>query len=173
MRILAIDPGPTESAWLILEGDRVLSWSLQANRVVLSFLRGISAIGVPDGASPDGGSLPDVVAIEKVENFGMIVGAEVFETVFWSGRFAEAVVPHPVHRIPRRVVKVAVCGDTRAKDANVRAALIDRWGGVGAIGKKANPGPLYGISGDGWSALAVAVTVQDLAAEGRLGDAEI
>jgi hypothetical protein len=61
--------------------------------------------------------------------------------------------------LQRRAVKLALCGDSRAKDANIRQALIDRFGGKdAAIGRKAAPGPLYGISRDVWSALAIAVT---------------
>jgi hypothetical protein len=60
--------------------------------------------------------------------------------------------------LPRRVVKLALCGDSRAKDANIRQALIDRFGGSAAVGRKAAPGPLYGIHRDVWSALAIAVT---------------
>jgi hypothetical protein len=33
-----------------------------------------------------------------------------------------------------------------------------RFFGVGAIGRKASPGPLFGIANDLWSALAIAVT---------------
>ena len=46
-----------------------------------------------------------------------------------------------------------------AAGARTRHALIDRFGGKdAAIGRKAAPGPLYGISRDMWSALAIAVT---------------
>ncbi|HET6477318.1 MAG TPA: hypothetical protein VFH93_14740 [Thermoleophilia bacterium] len=44
------------------------------------------------------------------------------------------------------------------KDANIRQALLDRFGGPAAVGRKAAPGPLYGIARDVWSALAIAVT---------------
>ena len=88
----------------------------------------------------------------------MAVGAEVFDTVCWAGRFAEAAHRVPVVMLPRRAVKLALCGDSRAKDANIRQALIDRFGGSAAIGRKAAPGPLYGITRDVWSALAIAVT---------------
>jgi hypothetical protein len=89
----------------------------------------------------------------------MAVGAEVFDTVWWAGRFAEACQRVPVVMLPRRAVKLALCADSRAKDANIRQALIDRFGGKdAAIGRKAAPGPLYGISRDMWSALAIAVT---------------
>lgn len=142
--ILAIDPGTTQSAWLRYEGDRPAGFGITANDVLLRALRT--------------GGLPDVVVIEKVESFGMAVGAEVFDTVLWAGRFAEAAHRVPVVWLPRRTVKLALCADSRAKDANIRQALIDRFGGQAAIGRKAAPGPLYGISRDVWSALAIAVT---------------
>ena len=113
---------------------------------------------------------PDVVVIEKIESYGMAVGAEVFDTVWWAGRFAEAASRVPVVMLPRPAVKLALCGDSRAKDANIRQALIDRFGGSNAVGRKAAPGPLYGISRDVWSALAIAVTYADQRA-GNLGPA--
>jgi hypothetical protein len=42
-------------------------------------------------------------------------------------------------------------------------ALLDRFGGKSqAVGLKAHKGPLYGISRDVWSALAIALTARDL-----------
>lgn len=151
MSILAIDPGSTESAWLVLgeKGDGIYAFAKAPNDEVLRLLRDVS-----DEVT--------AVVIEKVESYGMAVGADVFETVFWSGRFAEAVAPLPIERVSRRTVKLHVCADSRARDSNIRQALIDRFGGPAAIGRKAAPGPLYGIAGDVWSALAVAVTYADL-----------
>ena len=65
----------------------------------------------------------------------------------------------------RKDVKLHLCGDLRAKDANIRQALIDLFGPgkERAIGKKKTPGPLYGIRKHEWSALAVAVTYHDRA----------
>jgi hypothetical protein len=142
--VLAIDPGSARSAWLRFEGDRPQGFGITANDVLVRALRS--------------GGLPDVVVIEKVESYGMAVGAEVFDTVLWAGRFAEAAHRVPVVLLPRRAVKLALCGDSRARDANIRQALIDRFGGSAAVGRKAAPGPLYGISRDVWSALAIAVT---------------
>ena len=151
---LAIDPGPERSAWLIL-GDHggVRAFAIWPNDELLGLLRG----------DLHGGLSAEVthMAIEKVESFGMAVGAEVFETVFWSGMMAEAARTLIVERVTRRAVKLHLCGSARAKDPNIRAALLDRYGGAAAIGTKANPGPLYGISKDVWSALAVAVTAAD------------
>jgi hypothetical protein len=58
----------------------------------------------------------------------------------------------------RRDVKLHLCGSARAKDPNIRQALLDRFGPVGT--KKA-PGPLYGVKSHIWSALAVAVTASE------------
>jgi hypothetical protein len=142
--VLAIDPDSSQSAWLRFEEGRPQSFGITANEVLVRALRS--------------GDLPDVVVIEKVESYGMAVGAEVFDTVLWAGRFAEAAHRGPVVMLPRRTVKLALCADSRAKDANIRQALIDRFGGSAAVGRKAAPGPLYGISRDVWSALAIAVT---------------
>ncbi len=142
--ILAIDPGTSQSAWLRFDGTRPGAFGITANEILVKALRS--------------GGLPDVVVIEKVESYGMAVGAEVFDTVWWAGRFAEAAERVPVVMLPRRAVKLALCGDSRAKDANIRQALLDRFGGSAAVGRKAAPGPLYGIHRDVWSALAIAVT---------------
>jgi hypothetical protein len=60
-------------------------------------------------------------------------------------------------------VKMHLCGNTRAKDGNIRQALLDRFGPGKAIacGTKKQPGPLYGVSKDVWQALALAVTWSD------------
>lgn len=157
--VMAIDPGYERSAWLTYDGTRPHAFGLEDNEKVLWILR----------RRPEVSS----VLIEKIESFGMAVGREVFDTVWWAGRFAEAVEPIPVVQVPRRSVKLAICGDTRAKDANIRAALIDRFGGRDtAVGRRAAPGPLYGISADVWSALAIAVTGLGGPA-GRDSDAEL
>jgi hypothetical protein len=147
-RVLAIDPGSERSAWLLWAG-RVEAFSILDNTDLLDAVRHHR-------------SAADVVVIEQIESYGMAVGREVFATVHWAGRFTEAAYPTPVVQLPRRAVKLAICGDTRARDANIRQALLDRFGGKdAAVGWKAAPGPLYGISKDVWSALAIAVTYAD------------
>lgn len=155
--LLAIDPGPERSAWVVYNtaGGGIRAAAIWSNLELLGTLRG----------ALHGGLSPDVtkIVIEKVEGFGMPVGAEVFETVFWTGRFAEAAHPVPVERLSRKTIKLHLCGSSRAKDPNIRQALLDRYGGRAAKGTKREPGPLYGIANDLWSALAVAVTTGDLA----------
>lgn len=146
--LLAIDPGPTESAYVIYNGDTPSQFDKLWNDELLQFIRR------PEVSS-------SVLVIERVASMGMAVGEDVFETVFWSGRFVQ-IWNGQWDRMKRHEVKSHLCHHPRAKDGNIRQALIDRWGGKDkAIGRKASPGPLYGMSGDCWQALALAVCYWD------------
>ena len=80
------------------------------------------------------------LAIEMVA-YGMPVGREVFDTCVWIGRYIQAWPrPDEVRLIYRKNVKLELCGSARAKDANVRQALLDR---VGPRGTKKKPGATY------------------------------
>ena len=57
----------------------------------------------------------------------------------------------------RQDVKQFLCHSARAKDGNIRQAIIDR---LGPPGVKSAPGVTYGISKHLWSALAVALTAE-------------
>lgn len=149
-RLLAIDPGTTESAWLVLRGGVPQAFGKLPNDELLAMLRRAVAHLTLDRA-----------VIEQVASYGMPVGREVFETVRWAGRFEEALHPVPVALVPRLEVRLALCHSTKATDATVRRALLDRFGGESAVGRKAAPGPLYGIHHDVWSALAVACVYAD------------
>lgn len=149
MIVAGLDPGPVYSALVLFDGARVRDKCFLNNNAILSELKRAA------------GMYP--LAIEKIASFGMPVGAEVFETVYWTGRFTEAYGVEHVERITRVDVKMHLCQTTRAKDGNIRQALIDRFG---RCGTKKVPGPLYGISGDLWSALAVAVTQHDRSTTG-------
>lgn len=150
--IVAIDPGPTESAWIRFDVGvmRIVDFAKESNDTVLALIKFWAScrVGSP---TPDS---PCRIVIEQIASFGMPVGAEVFETCVWSGRFMER-WGGPCDRIKRHEVKTHLCHSSRAKDGNIRAALIDK---LGPPGTKAKPGPTYGISGDAWAALAVAVT---------------
>lgn len=140
---VGIDPGPRESAYVVWDGTRVMKSGDLPNGELAEYL--------------DSADEYATVACEWIESFGMAVGREVFETVFAIGTFSQ----HAVLRlVPRRDVKLHLCASPRAKDGNIRQALIDRFG---AVGTKKTPGPLLGIAGHRWAALAVAVTAHDLA----------
>lgn len=102
--------------------------------------------------------LSGALVIEQIQSMGMAVGQEVFTTVWWAGRFYEAWTGGPRYQLPRRPIKLHLCGNMQAKDSNVRQALLDKFGGATAIGRKAAPGPLYGLKGHEFAALAVVVT---------------
>ena len=147
--VLAVDPGPEQSAYVMFDGRAVIEFAKVPNKELLW------RCGLTYDSSI-------VLVVEQVAAMGMAVGAEVFETVFWSGRFAQQ-WRSTWDRMKRHEVKMHLCGNTRAKDGNIRQALIDRFGPgkQAAIGTKKNPGPLYGVSGDCWQALALAITYHE------------
>lgn len=150
--MIAIDPGPTESAYVLFDGERLIDFGKVGNARLLELLH----------LWRNGAHIQNC-AIEQIKSYGMAVGAEIFETCVWTGRFMQQFGPERCDRIPRMTVKVHLCGSSKAKDANIRQALIDRFGGSAAIKKG---GPLYKVSKDTWAALAVAVTWWD---RSRLG----
>jgi hypothetical protein len=136
--VLGIDPGTTESAWVLWDGSRVQAGKIHANEALRHDL--------------NRGLIPHThAAVEMVACYGMPVGREVFETCVWIGRFSEYIDAEFVFR---RDVKLHLCNSAKAKDANIRQALLDR---LGHVGTKGNPGPLYGVKSHLWAALAVAV----------------
>jgi hypothetical protein len=146
--IFGIDPGPIESAYCIFDGERIRGMGIKTNR---------------DFVLPNSNM---VVACEHIQCFGMAVGVSVFETAYWIGEFrclakAKGTLFLPVYRSE---VKLHFCSNMRAKDANIRQALIDRLGGPGT---KKKPGPTYGVKGDIWSALAIAVFTCDIKREAK------
>jgi hypothetical protein len=145
MNIMAIDPGPEVSGVVVISPDRkILSANIQANQEVVATLKSYDTVY----------PYPHV-AIEMIASYGMPVGAEVFETCTWIGRFEEAYFfKHFTARYFRQDIKLHLCGTTRAKDGNVRQALIDL---LGPPGVKKNPGPTYGIKSHLWAALALAI----------------
>lgn len=108
---------------------------------------------------------PRAVVNEMIASYGMAVGQEVFQTCLWIGRFVQKAEEHGCHTyfIYRKEEKINLCGTMKAKDSNIRQALIDRFGGVGTKGDK---GWFYGVSKDVWSAIAVGVTFSDIYIKG-------
>ena len=146
MPLLAIDPGNEFSAYVIAETDtlRPIEFGKIPNDELLEKIKGYN---------------DHILAIEMVASYGMAVGKEVFETVFWIGRFWEACYKLSKTKIYRKDVKINLCGSMKAKDANIRQALIDRFG---VVGTKKHQGFFYGFKSDIWSAYAVLVTYHDL-----------
>lgn len=155
--LLAIDPGTTESAWCLID---------TATRRPIQFGKDINLAVLTGVTRP----LYDHLAIEMVSSYGMPVGAEVFETCVWIGRFYQASLDANLSRhitrdlVTRGPIKLHHCHSSRANDANITQALIDRFApGVRNHGKglKSEPGWFYGFKADVWQAYALAVMMAD------------
>lgn len=160
MRVLAIDPGNIDSGWCVIDTAdcSLVEFGKQDSNVLLARV----AAHEPDY---------DAVVIEMIASYGMSVGAEIFQTCVWIGRYQQAALTTgaPVTLTYRRDVRLHHCHDTKAKDGNVTQALIDRFApGVSNHGKgsKAAPGFFYGFYKDVWQAFALAVHYADTRAEG-------
>ena len=129
---------------VLFHGNQVVRAGIHDNAAVLQIIRESGA---------------DLLAIEMIASYGMPVGREVFETCVWIGRMVETWrQPERVRLVYRRDVKIHLCGTAKAKDPNIRQALLDK---LGPAGTKKAPGATYGVSSHAWAALAVAVTVAD------------
>lgn len=156
--ILSIDPGNVQSAWVIMdEYCQPLEFAITENNEFLKRIRE-DYFRVDEG---NGEIRIGTVAIEKIASYGMAVGATVFDTCVWIGRFQEAFECKGTNvvKVYRKDVKMNLCGNTRAKDGNIRQALIDRFG---VVGVKKSPGWFYGFKADIWAAYAVGVSYMDL-----------
>lgn len=100
----------------------------------------------------------DKIVLEMVASYGMPVGSSIFETCVWIGRFIQARKCPDYEYIYRREEKMNLCNSMKAKDSNIRQALIDRFGEVGTKNKQ---GFFYGFKKDIWSAFAVGCTYLD------------
>ena len=161
MNLLAIDPGPEKSAWVIIKDGVPVESGWDENDEVLSMIV-LTELDADEGF--DNARFDDLV-IEKVVSYGMGVGESIFETVYWTGIFAMAFNLTFVTRIPRLDVKVALCHDAKAKKGNVNQAIKDHYDTINPVGTKKNQGPLYEFArkhGPGlthrWDALAVGLT---------------
>ena len=139
MKIFAIDAGTENSAFVIYKtGGGIIDHGIVPNTEMRQLLIGREY---------------DIVSCEMIACYGMPVGASTFVTCLWIGRFME-VARTEFLLVYRKDIKLFLCGSMRAKDANIRQALIDR---LGPQGTTKNRGATYGIKSHTWAALAVAV----------------
>ena len=150
--MLGLDPGPTHSAIVLYANARILEHHYGENVVIRELVRQYGLMN------------RDVtydwyrhLTIEEMQSYGMSAGRSMFQTCVWAGRFAElwyATTGREALWLPRVQVKVRLCGVARANDKDIREELIHR---LGSPGTKKTPGPTYGLTGDKWAALAIAV----------------
>lgn len=164
MTIIAIDPGNVYSAYAVLTTDgsedyRLLEFGKYLNKECLE--KALDWI--------DNKTCIAKIVIERVASYGLAVGREVFETCEWIGRFSQEIEKRVhVEYIYRKDEKMTICGNMKAKDANIRQALIDRFAQhdfKNGKGTKKNPDYFYGVSKDCWSAIAVGISWLDMQKE--------
>lgn len=143
--ILAIDPGNIESAYCLIDSAtyKPIEFGKIDNTLMLIKLKELNY---------------KELVIEMIASYGMAVGASVFETCVWIGRFIQARKCPDFKYIYRKEEKMNLCYTMKAKDSNIRQALIDRFGDVGT---KKKQGFFYGFKKDIWSAFAVGCTYLD------------
>lgn len=153
MTILCIDPGTTQSGWCVMDGHTIMFKDVTPNEEMLNIIHDMQRI--------------ERCAIEMVASYGMAVGREVFETCVWIGRFKQVWVDQcgedSVQFVYRKDVKLHLCGTTKAKDTNIRQAILDQYpatggGAVPQVGTKGKPGPLFGVNSHIWPAIGVGLT---------------
>lgn len=156
--ILAIDPGNIESGIVLLDESLkpIEAGKYTNENVRYELRRNILKYGHDLN-----------IAIEMVACYGMAVGASVFDTCVWIGRFKEMAEEHNMNvtYIYRKDEKMNLCGSMKAKDSNIVQALIDRFAPNTpnkGKGNKKEPGWFYGFKKDIWQAYAVGVTYHDM-----------
>ena len=145
--IFAIDPGNTFSAYILFTPEKILFKGKISNEELMLVLC----------------TFRDEIVdcrlyIEGIASYGMAVGKEVFQTCIWIGRFMQEFGADKTEIVYRQAIKVHHCNSVRAKDGNIRQALIDKYG---IQGVKKDQGFTYGINADIWSALAIATYVYE------------
>lgn len=166
--ILAIDPGNVQSAYVVMDAETYKPYKIGKvdNEEMLRIVSFECANAFYNQAP-----VPQVtdIIIENVTSYGMPVGREVFDTCIWIGRFTQQTANHSpsflkVDFILRSEEKLTLCHDSKAKDSNIRRALIDRFAQHDlqrGTGTKKSPDWFYGFAADIWAAYAVGVTWLD------------
>jgi hypothetical protein len=163
--VLAIDPGTTESAYVIVDAAlRPVEFQKISNGELLSRI---------EGAPYSRTRWCELTACAlEMPAYAMMSGTEVYTTCRWLGNFEHAWRycwtdwstdtigrGEAIALVTRHQTKMHLLGRCsrlgRTADAAIRAALIAKHGGPSSTKKG---GELYGVVGDCWAALAVAHT---------------
>jgi Holliday junction resolvasome RuvABC endonuclease subunit len=160
-RVLGVDPGSTYSAYCLFDVKkrRVVSYAKDNNDQILKDIAEFKAL-----------NMADFLAVEQLKAYGH-ASDSLFFTAMWTGRIIASWLSirrnsYDYTLLPRKSIVSLLCGSSRANDSQVRQAVIDYFIRVKApqgggrspiIGTKKSPGHLFKMSGDMWSAAAVAL----------------
>lgn len=154
MKVIAIDPGNKKSAMVIMDGETLkpLYMELMENEELQQYIKCLHFEEQDRGA------------IEMLQSYGNLIGRDVLETAVWVGRFYETLrrkMFSPPEYVFRMEEKMHICHSSKAGDAEIRRALIDRFCQHDfrtGRGTKGNPDFFAGIKADLWAAYAVGLT---------------
>ena len=154
MKVIAIDPGNKKSAMVIMDGETLkpLYMELMENEELQAYIKCLHFEEQDRGA------------IEMLQSYGNLIGRDVLETAVWVGRFYETLrrkLFFPPEYVFRMEEKLHICHSSKAGDAEIRRALIDRFCKHDfrtGRGTKGNPDFFAGIKADLWAAYAVGLT---------------
>lgn len=122
--ILAVDPGNTHSAFVLLNDDMSI---VEANKLENKEFVDVYTDYLTPDLEYSNNSMH--IAIEMIACYGMAVGKSVFDTCVFIGEL-KAIAEwrgFKVEFIYRKDEKMVLCNSMKAKDANIRQALIDRY----------------------------------------------
>lgn len=160
--VVGVDPGTTESAWVMIEDGYPVEHKFEPNEGLLSRLRG-------------GYFFDDIpIIFERIDFMGEFMGKTTLETAVWTGRFMEAACQHPPGRVIARLSRSDVVkhfgirngarpGEKRPNpDSLLRRAMFLRYGQEPpGPGQRVKDGPMVGVTGHILQALALGLVWWD------------
>ena len=158
--LLAIDPGDVYSAFCFIDMETYKP--LYFDKVKNDDMFDLIDIYIEKYKYDNSFSLH--VACEMISSYGMPVGKSVFETCVLIGAikmYMGIFYSTRVDYIYRKDEKLCICGQVKAKDSNIRQALIDRFAKFdfkNGKGTKKEPDWFFGFKADVWAAYCVGVT---------------
>ena len=153
MEILSLDVGTFESAFCLIDSKtyKPLKFGKIDNNELLKVVKSETY---------------DKLIYEEFQSYGMAIGQSTIISITWNGRYIQSALDRNinVNAIYRKEEKMNLCGSMKAKDSNIRQALIDRFAQFdfkNGKGTKKEQDFFYGFSKDIWAAYAVGITWLD------------
>ena len=151
--LLSLDVGTVESAYCLVESKtyKPIEFGKIYNEELLKIVKGADY---------------NKLVYEEFQCYGMPIGESTIKSITWNGRYIQSALDKekPVFPIYRKEEKINLCNSVKAKDSNIRQALIDRFARFdfkNGKGTKKQQDWFYGFKSDMWAAYAVAVTYLD------------
>lgn len=150
MIICGIDPGPETSGICVWDTDRQ---TICAHNAICENNLIVDTAEYGDGVAE---RKIDKFVIEDIACFGVSVGKSVFDTLKVIGRLQERL---DYQMVFKNDIQLHFCNTKKAKDANIKRVLLDRFGEKGT---KKNPGITYNLKNHSWDAFALCIYYQDI-----------